>query len=356
MTRHRCAFFGLLGLFCCVGCDGSKQGGGPASSTSAEAAAPSSSFAWVAVRAGTAAAPEEYPARMLRTGDSEAVVVAPLSARITSIVKKPGDAVAKGDPVALVIMPELDAAGAAVASADASIALLEARRSKLVSLAKEGLVREAEIGDLDLELARHKAERLKGAAVVQAAGASGGTVTLRSPLAGVVVEVAATLGELRRPEDGPIARVRARTGQRVEATLHRSPSPGAIYRFRAASADVPVTLVNHVAAPSGLGYLAWFEPAPDGELPSANEGRLLVGTAVDAGEARLVPATAVGMDHGKAFVIVRATNEEAPRRLAVEVLRVAGAEALVRGELAEGQLVATAPERAAASLEGATSP
>jgi hypothetical protein len=328
----------------------------PSPSASAEPGAPSSSFAWVAVRPGTSVAPEEYLARILRTGESEAVVVAPLPARIASVVKKPGDRVEKGDPIALVVMPELDAAGAMVAAAEASIAVLEARKQRLAGLAKEGLVREAEVSDLELELARHRADRLRGSAVLQSAGAPGGTVVLRSPLAGVLVEVGATLGELRRPEDGPLARIRGKAGQRVEATLPRVPTDGATYRLSAAGADIKLTLVNHASAPSGLGYLAWFEAGDGVELPAANEGRLRVGAATDTTALRLVPATAVGQEGEKHFVVVRVKGDDPSRRIDVELVRVSGAEALVRGALDEGQLVATAPDRAAAQLEGERSP
>lgn len=337
-------------------CDVGSSASSPPSAAAANSGASSSSYAWVAVRGGSSAAPEEYPARILRTGESEAVVVAPLPARIASVLKKPGDRVEKGDPVVIVVMPELDAAGATVAAAEASLAVLEARKERLTSLAKEGLVREAELSDLELELARHRADRLRGRAVLQSAEGPGGRVMLRSPLAGVLYEVAATLGELRRPDDGPLARIRAKAGQRVEATLARAPSTDATYRLAAGGEDISLSLINHIAAPSGLGHLAWFEAGADVELPAANEGSLRVGAEGDGRTLRAVPTTAVGEAAGKHFVVVRAKAELPAKRLEVELARVVGADALIRGELEEGQLVATAPGRAAAELEGAVTP
>jgi len=324
-----------LAIVWLAACNGDSGSIAPAAKPSAESAAPSSSFAWVAVRPSAAALPEEYPARILRAGESEAVVVAQLPARVAQLVKKPGDLVEKGTPVALVVMPEFDAAGATVAGADASIAVLEARRLRLASLAKEGLVREAEVGDVDLELTRHRAERIRASAVIQSAGAPGGMVILRSPLAGVLVEVAALLGELRRPEDGPIARVREKSGHRVEATLPNLPANDAAYRLHAAGTDHELTLINPVAATNGLGYLTWFEAKPGTELPAASEGRLHVGTLADPGTLHLVPASAVGQVAGKAFVVSRVKADAPPTRVEVELVRVAGSEALVRGPLAE---------------------
>ena len=345
---------GVASLFI-MGCKGTSEPAPQPASTSASVgreSAPSSDFSWVSVRPGSAAAPEEHPAKLLRTSASEAVVVAPLTARVMSLLVKPGDAVDKGAPIAVVVMPELDSASASVAAADASLAVLQKRRERLGKLEGEGLVRDADVAALDLEIARHQAERLRGRAIVQAAGgAQGGSVTLRTPLGGVVMEIGATLGELRRPEDGPLARVRNRTGQRIEATLPQKPALDGRYSFHGADGDFEVRLVNQVTAPSGLGYLAWFEAAPNVELPSANEGRLRIAAPIGA-DLFAVPASAVGQDGPRRFVVVCTPKGEGSKVVEVELVRLANAEALVRGPLEEAQRVATAPERAAEAQRG----
>ena len=330
---------------------GCHEPSAPAPSTPASGP-PSAAFAWVAPRAASEAAPEEYPARLLRTSGSEAVIVPPLPARLVSLVVRPGDAVAANAAVAQVVKPDVDAAFAAVAGAERSLAILQRRRTQIAGLVADGLVRASELATLDLEIARHESERLRARAVIAGAGvARGGLVTLRTPIAGVVTEVPATLGEFRRPEDGPLARVRSRSGQRIEATLPNRPAAGVTYAFRAAAGVLPLTLLNEVPAPAGIGYLAWFEAPPGVEMPTAAEGRVQVRTSASAG-AWVVPATAVGVRGPGHFVVTRSRADAGPTVVAVELVRIANADAVVRVALPEGALVATDPARAEALVDG----
>ena len=317
---------------------------------------PSSSFAWTAVRPASAAAPEEYPARLLRTAGSEAVVVPPLPARVLGLSVRPGDTVAANDPVARVVMPEVDAALASVAAAESSLVILRRRRAQLAPLEGDGLVRAADVAALDLEIARHAAERLRGRAVLAGAGVQhGGAIVLRSPIAGVVTEVPATLGELRRPEDGPLARVRSRTGQRVEATFPTRPSEGVTYAYRSSAGVLPLVRINQVPAPTGVGYVAWFEAPAGAEMPTAAEGRVLVQPTASPG-AWLVPAASVGAHDAGRFVVARTRAGGAPTAVPVTVVRIAGADALVRGALTDGALVASDPARGEALADAGARP
>lgn len=337
---RRCLGGALLLLAAC------KQAA-PASAPAATGA-PSSAFAWVALRPASDARAEEYPARLLRTNDSEAVVVPPLPARIVHLAVKPGDAVEKGAPIAQVLMPEVDVALAMLEGAERALAVLGRRRAQLATVEAEGLVRAGDVSSLELEIARQTAERLRSRAVLTGAGVTqGGTITLRSPIAGVVIEVPATQGELRRPEDGPLARVRSRTGQRIEAQLPSRPVADATYLYRTPEGLSPLTLVNQAPAPNGLGYLAWFEPPLGTPLPSAAEGRVLVRASKSA-EAWVVPVDAVGARGAERFLVVRAPDASAQSVVAVEVARVGGGEAVVRGAgLVEGMRVAADPSAAA---------
>ena len=317
---------------------------------------PSSPFAWVAPRAASEGAPEEYPARLLATSLSEAVVVPPLPARIVGLAVRPGDTVAQGDAVARVVMPEVDAALAGAAGAESSLVILRRRRAQLGPLAGDGLVRAADVAALDLEIARHGADRMRARAVLAGAGFTrGGTIVLRSPIAGVVTAVPATLGELRRPEDGPLARVRARSGQRIEATFPARPTEGSTYGYRTAAGLIPVALVNHVPAPSGLGYLAWFEAAVGTAMPAAAEGRLLVRTPASPG-VWLLPATAVGDRGAGRFVVVRPRAAARAAIVPVELVRITNTDAIVRAALPDGALVALDPARGGAIVDGGTRP
>ena len=345
------ALCGALVLGLPVGCKAAAEDP-PVTRAALAPGAPSSPFAWVAARPASEAAPEEYPARLLRTAGSEAVVVPPLPARLVSLAVRPGDTVAVNDPIARVVMPELDAALATVTAAESSLVILRRRREQLRPLEGDGLVRGADLAALELEIARHEAERLRGRAVLAGAGfRQGGTIVLRSPIAGVVTEVPATLGELRRPEDGPLARVRSRSGQRIEATFPVRPTEGAGYSFRSAAGVLPLALVNQVPAPTGIGYLAWFEAAAGAEMPAASEGRVLVSAPASPG-AWLVPAAAVGARGPGRFVVVRTRAGAGPTVVAVELVRVANADAIVRAALPNGALVASDPARGASLVDG----
>lgn len=338
-----------------IGCHEPAIDPSPARASAANAP-PSSSFAWVAARPASEAAPEEYPARLLRTSASEAVVVPPLPARLVSLAVRPGDTVSQGDPIARVVMPEIDVALAAVTGAESSLAILRRRRAQLSPLEGERLVLASDVAAVDLEIARHSADRLRARAVIAGAGIShGGVIALRSPIAGVVTEVPATLGELRRPEDGPIARVRSRVGQRIEATFPSRPTEGATYSFRSAAGAIPIALLNQVPAPTGLGYLAWFEASAGAEMPAAAEGRVLVHSPASAGS-WLVPATAVGARGTGRFVVARTRSGAGVTVVAVELLRVANADAIVRAALPDGALVASDPARGEGLVDGGARP
>ncbi|MBP9085080.1 MAG: hypothetical protein KBG15_03140 [Kofleriaceae bacterium] len=336
----------MMAALVAVGC--SKDSAGPTTSetatptvAAADQAAPSSAFAWRAARSSADAAPEEYPARLLRSPESAAVIVPPLPARVLEVMVKPGDTIAKGAPVVRVIMPEADGAAAMLQGADRALAVLTQRRAQLASLEGEGLVRAADVAALDLDIARQHADKLKARAVLAGSGVGGGgAIVLRSPIAGVVTEVTAMVGEYRRPEDGPLASVRGRTGQRVEATFPIMPDPKATYGFRTTTGQVPLRLVTSIPAPTGTGFLTWFDAAADTELPSAAQGRVVV-QAPKSADLWVVPATAVGRTAAIAYVVMRAREGAAATKLPVELVRIANADALVRATIPVGALIAS---------------
>ncbi|HET9929196.1 MAG TPA: hypothetical protein VFQ35_00850 [Polyangiaceae bacterium] len=318
---------------------------------------PSSSFKWVPVRPSSDAPPEEYPARLLSSAGTVAVSVAPLPARIISLAVKPGDDVEKGGAIATVVMPEADAAIATLRAAETSLGVLTKRRAQLGGLESEGLVKASDLAALDLDIARLKGEKVRAEAVLQGAGLkAGGTVTLRSPVAGVVTEVAAIQGELRRPEDGPIARIRSRTGQRIEAMFPERPPTDATFSFRLGTEPlVPVKLVNVVPQSPGVGFVAWFDTQGDISLGAGTEGRIAVSASASA-DAYLVPSSAVGSRGAQRFVVARTRTDVKSAELPVQVLRVTSSDSIVRGALSESSLVATEPYRAGSELAGEKRP
>ena len=327
----------------------------PVTATGARAAAvahaTSSNFAWVAPRLPQDAAPQEYPARLLATLDSTAVIVPPLAARVTEVMAKPGDEVAVGTAIARVVMPGANEAAATLQAANQSLAVLSKRRTQLEALARDGLVRAAEVATLDLEIAQQQASKLRARAVLAGSGVSGGgSIVLRSPIAGLVTTMHATLGEYRRPEDGPLAEVRSRTGRRIEATLSSAPSVSGGYVFRVGAQTVPVTLVSSMPAAAGIGYQVWFDAGAETPFASGAEGRIVV-QAESMPDTWLVPATAVVRGATGDELIVRTHGTATTQRLVVELVRVANADAIVRGALPAGVVIATDGMQAATQLE-----
>ena len=321
--------------------------------TKATAHAPSSTFAWTAVSDATTLPIDEGPARLIQVTGTEAVVVPHMPAHVRRLLVKPGDRVEADAAIAEVIMPDIDVAAASLTAARNAIEILAARRERLAALAKNGLVRGAELSTIDLELAQHHADRLRAQAVLSGAGLSrGGLVTLRSPIAGVVTEMPATLGQLRRPEDGPIARIRSATGQRVEAVFAEKLLPDARFALVTADGETEVQLVNDIVAPSGFGRLAWFEAPPDVTIEFSGQGRVRAYLPADT-PAFAVPAKAVGTRDSAQYIVTRAKDgATAPIVVTVEVLRVAHGNAIVTGSLGANVLVALDPLLAATDTEG----
>lgn len=332
-----------------VACTASQTEPAPEASEEPEQA-PSAEFPWVKPVASEGAALDVLPARVVQTADSEAFVMAPLEARVTAVAVRPGDTVAQGDPIATVVMPELQAAVAELRGADGELAVLETRRARLTKLQGEGLAVRKDVVALEIEIARAQSVRRKARAVLAGSGLKGGGAhTLVSPIGGVVVEADVRLGEVRHPDDGPLAVIRAPTGRRVSAVMPRKPDPSMQPSFLREGQDpVPLRLVTSISDASGFGYQAWFEPDVDGEEPAMLEasarGRVSFGLPAD-GPSWRIPEEAVGSDAAGAFVVV-AQGDAPPARLSVEVLRVAGGDAFVRGALTPTSRVATDPQRA----------
>jgi cobalt-zinc-cadmium efflux system membrane fusion protein len=156
-----------------------------------------------------------------------------------------------------------------------------------------------------------------------------GEVAIRSPIAGTVTEVRASLGETREPAGEPLARVAAGGEARVEARLAHAPPPGSRFEFvTSAGAHHPLTALGQAPVVDGRDgtTAAWFAPAPGTRLPAGMAGTLVV--RLD-GAAAAVPARAVTLEAGQAWVVLQ--GAAGPRRVAVEVLASSGADALVRG-------------------------
>lgn len=303
---------------------------------------------WVKARPPEGLSMLDAPAKVQAPPGAVGAVTAPFAGRVMKIHVRPGQTVAAGDPVADVAMVELVRAAAAYSAAGTRLAAYQKRKAQLDQLRADGLARLADIAEVETALAGARADQQTALGTLRAAGAgpsdtgsilsSGGALSLRSPVAGVVLEVNAAVGEGRDVDAGPIARIAGSGPVRIEARLSSTPPEGARFEVippgRGAIAVKPIAISPLVEGADGA-VRGWFEPETAVELPHGAACRLRILVARDAGVVA-VPARAVGLRRGKAIVVTR----KADGPVEVTVLSTSGADALVKGPIAPGDEVA----------------
>lgn len=303
---------------------------------------------WVKARPPEGLSMLEAPAKVQAPPDALGAVTAPFPGRVVKIHVRPGQTVAAGDVIADVAMVELVRAAAAYSAAGTRLAAHRRRKAQLDQLRADGLARLADIAEVETSLAEAQADQQAALGTLRAAGAgpqdagalvaSGGALALRSPVAGVVTEVNAAVGEGRDVGAEPIARIAGRGPVRIEARLSHAPPEGA--RFEVVpqhGAPFPVKLTaTSPLVESGDGTVrTWFEPESAVDVPHGAACRLRVLLAEGAGVVA-IPSKAVGLRGGKAIVVTR----KAGGPVDVVVLATSGADALVKGPIAPGDEVA----------------
>ncbi|MCC6333553.1 MAG: efflux RND transporter periplasmic adaptor subunit [Myxococcales bacterium] len=313
----------------------------PRDAETPEVAPPPPASPWVRVKPAGAAAVLEGPARVLAGPGASAVVTPPLRGTVVKVRVRPGDVVAAGAPVVDVVMPEvLDAAGR-FEGARARLEAWSARAEQLEKLRAEGLARALDVSEARASVAEAKADLQAARAVLLAAGlkegdvpgllAGSGAVPLRAPVAGVVVEVLATLGASRDPSADPLVRLASTGAIRVEAHFPRAP-PDGDWSLVTPLGRFPLSLVARAPTADERDgtFAAWFEPHDGGVVAAGTLGRVSLTGEREAGVVR-VPAKAVHRVDGVPTVTVRRGGESTA--LPVQVLQCPGAECLVRGAL-----------------------
>jgi cobalt-zinc-cadmium efflux system membrane fusion protein len=143
------------------------------------------------------------PARIVWDEDHTSRITPPIAGRIADIMIQPGSLVSPGQPLAHLISPDLGSAQTESARAQAELAQAERNLARMKELlAVNGVaVKDIEQAQLDLERSRAEAERTS--LRIKSLGADS-TVdqhyTLRSPIAGVVVERNTNPGMEWRPD------------------------------------------------------------------------------------------------------------------------------------------------------------
>ena len=296
-----------------AGCQGSAAPAEPAAADTP--AAPAAAIAWTRAAPPIDLSLVEAPARVLLAPGSSAGVAPPFPARVTALRVQPGQAVAAGDPIAEVTMPELIQAAGDHQAASTRLQAYERRRDQLESLAKEGLARLAEISEIDVAIAEAQAQSARALATLKVAGVdpqgarallrSGGKVTLRAPIAGVVTEVLADLGDTYDPARGPLCRLLGESPPRIEARFTRVPPADARFELRLdARPPIPLRTVTEAPAIDGrdAALPIWFEPQEPMTLRPGTIGQVVALLGDTAGVVA-VPPRSVTLHEGRAHVV-----------------------------------------------------
>lgn len=296
----------------------------------------------------------EAPARVARAPDGEARVGAPFSARVLAVHVRPGDRVEVGTPLVDVSMPAVLDAAARWATSRQRRSLRTARRTELASLRSEGLVGAAPVFEQEAELANLDLERAQALAVLRAASvregeAAGvlrtGRVVLRSPIAGLVRSVDATLGEMREPSGSSLVDVVSDVAARVEARFSQAPPEGARFTFHAQDGEAIELgpIIESLLDPEDGTRVAWLDPTGDERLPSGLSGRV----RVVLGPTDAVEIATSALIVTSAGTAVERAREGAPaERVDVDVLSATATRAIVRG-ISLGDRIAVEPVRPA---------
>lgn len=333
----------------------------PALATGAEQPSPLTSVPtpWVPLRPSGAAPLFEGPAQVLPSPGSEAEVMSAFAAQVVQVLVQPGQRVTAGMPVCAVLLPEVLRAAGSYLGAGLRLHAYTQRREQLLVLKGEGLSRLSEQLEVDARLAETKASQLEALAVLQSAGltpgeasslaATGGRMTLRSPIAGVVVSVAAHLGQVVQPGSS-LLRIVGESGQRLESRLAASLPPAARFELLLPSGQRhPLRLLSRSPQVDGRDgtRLTWLElvpppsaaprPADAGayqvpELSAGLVGRVAVyadATQVGAAGTWVVPARSLRMTES-GVELLRQDEHARPQPLAVKVLWSSSIDALVQ--------------------------
>lgn len=297
---------------------------------------------WVEVRTPTDATLLQAPATVVAAPEARSRLAVPYLATVVEIPVRAGDRIETGDPVLELAVPALLEAAAALGGADAQIDTHRRRKDRVDALLDQGLVGAADAFELEARLGELSAERRQALATFRAAGVDPrrrgevlrrGTMILRSPVTGVVADLAVSPGMVVEP-GSPLATVLGRAPARVRVTHREGLPEGLELTFeggdgsRFALRPEPVA----TAIEPGLGRtLAWYEPADGAPRPDGLRGRVVA--QADRDDLCEVPRDALRLHEGRAWVARRSvTGSAEPEPVEVEVLRSTGTSALVRSD------------------------
>ena len=313
---------------------------------------PLEAASYVTVEDGAALTVVEAPARLVATATASADLTFLALGVIRRIFVRPGDEVKAGQPVVEIASPALAEAASEWRSASDTLSIAEDRLDRMEALARERLTSQDDLQTRRQEIALLRGRRRQLQAILRAHGVTRsrfdavheqGSVTLRSPISGIITEIEVRLGQSVGPDHGALARVVGAGRPRVEAMLQDRARPDLEYVFISVDGDtfeVDGGPVGAVSSPKTGTWTTWFDLAKSIELVGVRVGELE--GRVHGDDVFSIPSSAIGNDDDGPFVARRSAGPS-PERLRIEVHRDDGRMAVVRADLSIGDELARDP-------------
>jgi cobalt-zinc-cadmium efflux system membrane fusion protein len=286
--------------------------------------------------------------------DAYAEVASPVSARVTRVLVRPGDAVKAGQALVELSSPELVQARAELEAARSRLEIARKNAERKRALAADRLVPEREVIEAESALTEADAAHKVAASALRKFGPAAGEhfLAIRSPIAGTVIERSVVQGQLADPSKtlfriGDLSTlwlhahvferdaVRVQTGRTATATFAALPGK---------STDAVIEWIGReVDASSRTIDIRLDVPNPDGRLrpgmsatvsiPLGDSGPNEVVTIPAAAVQRVGASWAVFIPHGPGQFDIRAIGRGRDLAGEVEVLSglAAGDEVVVDG-------------------------
>lgn len=342
--------YAVAGLLLLAACRNEEPESAPETVSEAP---PAADTRWVPVVVPQDASLLEAPAVVRADPDASGEVSSTARARVEKVHVRVGSQVERGAPIVDVLAPEVLRAAATYAGSADRLTFHRERAAELEQLRAEGLVDKARVFEQHMiaaELEANKNEALatlRGAGVDAAAArslAKRGVLTLRAPVAGVVVELNAIPGEMVEVGGPPLARISGEGPIRVEVRTTSVWPGGTTVVLQLADGEViplePEPLASVIDPDAGT-RIYWFSPVEQRALPNGLRGTVRLAAAAGVWE---VPAGAILQMGQSSFVVRRRSG--GVERVQVEIVSSSGASALVRGPLQADDRIAADAVRA----------
>lgn len=285
------------------------------------------------------------PAVVSLPPEAQVAVTAPFDGAILRVFVIQGQAVAQGQPLAIIKSREPLQYGAELARAQARLGLAQASAARTRQLVNEGIVAGARGDEVEAQIRVAETDVAENARILRQAGASaGGEVTLRAPIAGRVATMAAQVGGPVMATSAPFViensnaftldlQLSERLAGQVRTGMRVTVSSAGL----AEGASGSILSVGGSLDPATRSVMA--KARLEG-TPALVAGKSVMVVIQGAGGATgtSVPSAAVTKIDGKDHVLVRSGNRFAPR--GVTVAGISGDRTVLSAGLKPGEQVA----------------